>query len=98
MKTRIDHLFRRRKYDYAQILSVLSLSLKGILDIKQLSEKLAEGVIKESTNKDLYKFNSEDDFKFFDKNGNYTYLPRKKRNYLPKRWQIIMQTGWKSIL
>lgn len=38
---------------------------------KQLSEKLAESVIKENTNKNLYKFNSGDDFKFFDTNGNF---------------------------
>jgi hypothetical protein len=38
---------------------------------KQLSEKLTEAVIKENTNKNLYKFNSGDDFKFFDTNGNF---------------------------
>jgi len=38
---------------------------------KQLSEKLAEAVIKENINKNLYKFNSGDDFKFFDNNGNF---------------------------
>ena len=37
----------------------------------QLSEKLAESIIKENTNKNLYKFNSGDDFKFFDTNGNF---------------------------
>jgi len=41
IQPRIDRLFRRKKYDYSQILSMLSLSLRGILDIGQLSQKVS---------------------------------------------------------
>jgi hypothetical protein len=38
---------------------------------KQLSEKLAEAIIREQNNKKLHKCNCGDDFKFFDTNGNF---------------------------
>jgi hypothetical protein len=38
---------------------------------KQLSEKLAEAVLKENNTKNLLKINCGDDFKFFDANGNF---------------------------
>jgi len=37
----------------------------------QLSEKLAKDILKEKSEKNLYKFNTGDDFKFFDNNGNF---------------------------
>lgn len=37
----------------------------------QISEKLAQDMIKEKSAKKLYKFNNGDDFKFFDANGNF---------------------------
>jgi protein-arginine kinase activator protein McsA len=37
----------------------------------QLSEKLAKEILKEKSDKNLYKFNTGDDFKFFDNNGNF---------------------------
>lgn len=42
----IDMLFRRRKYDYAQILSMLSRSLKGLLDLKTISQTVMTGLQK----------------------------------------------------
>ncbi|MDD4908824.1 MAG: SpoIIE family protein phosphatase [Candidatus Omnitrophica bacterium] len=41
---RIDHIFRRKKYDYSQILGVLSLSLKGVLDIETISGKVSSAI------------------------------------------------------
>jgi serine phosphatase RsbU (regulator of sigma subunit) len=41
IQPKIDHIFRRRKYDYSQILSTLSLSLRGIIDVKELSRELS---------------------------------------------------------
>ncbi len=37
----------------------------------QLSEKLAQEILREKTDKNLCKLNSGDDFKFFDNNGNF---------------------------
>ena len=37
----------------------------------QLSEKLAQEILKEKSDKNLYKFNNGNDFKFFDNNGNF---------------------------
>ena len=72
------HIFDTSILDESKFLSTVNeLQKKLIKNVytkrpsKQLSEKLADGVIKESTTKDLYKFNSGDDFKFFDKNGNF---------------------------
>ncbi len=37
----------------------------------QISEKLAQDIIKEKSDKNLLKYNNGDDFKFFDNNGNF---------------------------
>ncbi len=37
----------------------------------QISEKLAQDIIKEKSNKNLLKYNNGADFKFFDNNGNF---------------------------
>ena len=40
IQPRIDHIFRRKKYDYSQMLGMLSLSLKGVLDMETISSKV----------------------------------------------------------
>ena len=47
LRPKIDHLFRRRRYDYSQILSRLALSLKGILDMEQISSEVANALKQE---------------------------------------------------
>ncbi len=41
VQPQIDHFFRRKKYDYSQILGMLSVSLKGVLDINELAKKVS---------------------------------------------------------
>jgi sigma-B regulation protein RsbU (phosphoserine phosphatase) len=41
---KIDHIFRRKKYDYSQMLGMLSLSLRGILEVDEISHQVSNSL------------------------------------------------------
>ncbi|MDD4908913.1 MAG: SpoIIE family protein phosphatase [Candidatus Omnitrophica bacterium] len=44
LRPQIDHVFRRRKYDYIQVLGQISQQISGLIDLDALSQKVILGI------------------------------------------------------